>query len=711
MNRLLISLGLAGTALFMCGCESMTQQTEITAPVAAKVPHEMTLHGVTRVDNYYWLRDDSRSNPQVLAHLHRENAYTEAQLGPFKPLQQQLFKELTARMTADDSSVPYRWHRHWYSRQYRPHQEYPVLVRSSTQKGPAMVLLDVNQRAAGHEFYSLGDTSISPDESVLAFAEDTLSRRIYTVHFKDLNSGQLLPDTLTNVDGAMVWSNDGRYVFYIAKDPQTLLGDRVFRHKLGTPQTADVLVYREQDDSYYLDLGKTLDETHIVLTHENTTTSEVSLLDANAPLGTFLPVLARQEGMEYSVAKRGNELYILTNWQAQNFRLMKVDIAKAGNQALWQQVIPHDADVLLEDFLLLDDFLVLQTREMGLSHIRIYPDSDPSRGYDLPFDDPAYVVGLDANPSQHSRELRVYYSSPSTPETIYQYQLDFPGRRTLLKQDKVLGGFAADNYRTERLRITARDGTPVPVTLVYRKDKFSRNGSNPLYVYGYGAYGAVIEPEFRDDIISLLDRGVVYAIAHVRGGEMLGRRWYEAGKLLHKQNSFNDFVDVTRGLLAEKYGAPGKVVAAGRSAGGLLMGAVLNQAPELYLAVAAHVPFVDVVTTMLDESIPLTTNEYDEWGDPRQKAYFDYMLGYSPYDNVKHQDYPHLLVTSGLHDSQVQYFEPAKWVAKLRDYKTDKHLLLLHTDMAAGHGGKSGRYSSYEDTALEYAFLLGLLGY
>lgn len=711
MKKLLVSLGLAGIALMLCGCESMKQQTAVAAPVAMKIPHAMTLHGVTRTDDYYWLRDDSHSDPQVLDYLRQENAYTAAKLQPFKPLQQQLFKELTARVAAEDSSVPYHWHKHWYYSRYQQGQEYPLLARSSALNGPEQLLLDTNQRAAGHEFYSLGGTSVSPDESLLAFAEDTLSRRIYTVYFKDLHSGQLLADKLTDVDGDVVWSNDGRYVFYIAKDPQTLLGDRVFRHKLGTPQSADVLVYHELDDAYYLDLGKTLDETRIVLTHESTTTSEVSWLDANAPLGEFLAVTPREEGVEYSVAKRGNELYILTNWQAQNFRLMQVNISKASHKANWQSVIPNSPDVLLEDFLLLDDFLVLQTREQGLSHIRIYPDADTTRGYELQFDDAAYVVGLDVNPSQHSRDLRVYYSSPSTPETIYDYQLDFPGRRTLLKQEKVLGGFEAANYRTERLRITARDGTPVPVTLVYRKDKFKRDGTNPLYVYGYGAYGIVIEPAFHDDIISLLDRGVVYAIAHVRGSEMLGRHWYQDGKMLHKQNSFNDFVDVTRGLLQEKYGAAGKVLAAGRSAGGLLMGAVVNQAPELYLAVAAHVPFVDIVTTMLDESIPLTTNEYDEWGNPNDKPYFDYMLSYSPYDNVRHQDYPNLLVTSGLYDSQVQYFEPAKWVAKLRDYKTDDHLLLLHVDMSAGHGGKSGRYSSYEDTALEYAFFLGLLGY
>ncbi|WP_375336919.1 S9 family peptidase [Shewanella algae] len=699
-----------GTALWLCGCSGMNSENKLVAPVAEKRPHTMSLHGVTRTDDYYWLRDDERKAPDVIDYLERENAYTAARLKPWEPLKQKLFKELTSRLEQDESSVPYRWHNHWYYRRFEAGLEYPVIARSRELNGEEQLLLDVNQRAEGQEFYALGGVSVSPDEQILAFAEDTLSRRIYSVYFKDLATGELLADKLTGVDGRVVWSNDNRYVFYIAKDPQTLLGYQVFRHKLGSPQSEDVLVYEEQDDTFYISLGKSLDESLIVLHHESTTTSEVSLLDANAPLGEFRAFLPREEGHEYSIAKRGDEFFILSNWQATNFRLMKTTAADAGDKRKWQQVLAHDPEVRLEDLLLLDDYLIVQSRSQGLSHIKVYPHTDLSWGYELAFDDPAYVVGLDINPSQHSRELRLYYSSPTTPESIYSYQLDKPGERKLLKQEKVLGDFEPGNYQAERLLIPARDGAQVPVTLVYRKDKFRKDGSNPLYQYGYGAYGHIIEPDFDASILSLLDRGVVYAIAHVRGGEMLGRPWYDDGRLFNKRNSFNDFEDTTRALLDLGYAAPGKVVAAGGSAGGLLMGAVVNQAPGLYLAVAAHVPFVDIVTTMLDESIPLTTNEYDEWGNPNDKPYFDYMLSYSPYDNIRHQAYPHLLVTTGLHDSQVQYFEPAKWVAKLRDYKTDDNLLLLQTDMEAGHGGKSGRFRQFEDTALEYAFFLGLLG-
>ena len=507
----------------------------------------------------------------------------------------------------------------------------------------------------------------------------------------------------------MVWANDNQHVFYIAKDPQTLLGYQVFRHQLGTPQSADVLVYEEQDDAFYIGLGKSLDESNIELYAESTVTSEVSVLDANQPLGQFAAILPREEDHEYSVSKLGNSYYILTNWQATNFRLMKVDIAQAADKNAWQDVIAHDINSRIEDVLLLNDYMVMQTRERGISRIRVYPFNGQA-SFELAFNDPAYVVGFDVNSSQASDKLRLYYSSPTTPESVFEYALAQPNERKLLKQEQVLGGFNADDYQAERLFIEARDGKQVPVTLVYRKALFNKDGSNPLYQYGYGSYGYTIEPDFSSSVLSLLDRGVVYAIAHVRGSEMLGRAWYDDGRMLNKQNSFNDFVDVTKALVEQGYGAQDKVVAAGGSAGGLLMGGVINQAPECYFAVAAHVPFVDVVTTMLDESIPLTTNEYDEWGNPNEKAYFDYMLSYAPYDNVSTQAYPHLLVTTGLHDSQVQYFEPAKWVAKLRDYKTDSNMLLFDTDMEAGHGGKSGRYRQYDDTAKEYAFFIGLLG-
>ncbi len=707
----------------------MKQADKLLPPLAKKVPFELNRHGIKRIDNYYWLRDDARKAPQMLAYLEAENRYTMDQFTPYESLQKTLFDELIGRLDKDESSVPYKWHSHWYSRRYQLGFEYPVIVRSRGEVEPQIshistlsedsplaskqlheqILLDVNVRASGHDFYGLGGVSISYDESTLAFGEDTLSRRMYKIYFKDLESDTFLDDVLQGTDGRTVWANDSQHVFYIKKDPQTLLGNQVFRHRLGTDQSQDVQVYAEQDDSYYISLGKSLDESRIVLFHESTITSQVSVLDANKPLTQFKPLLPREEGHEYSVSKLGDEYYILTNWQAENFRLMKASESNISDKNQWQQVIAAAADTRIEDILLLKDYLVVQTRTQGVSQIEVYPFGE-QMSYQLVFNDPAYVVGLDMNASQRSDKLRIYYSSPTTPESVYEYDLSQHMNRRLLKQEKVLGGFDSERYQAERLFIMARDGAKVPVTVVYRKDKFTRDGTNPLYQYGYGAYGHTIEPDFNSSTISLLDRGVVYAIAHVRGGEMLGRPWYDSGRMLNKQHSFDDFIDVTKALVAQGYGDSKQVLAAGGSAGGLLMGGVINQAPELYFAVAAHVPFVDIVTTMLDETIPLTTNEYDEWGDPNDKTYFDYMLSYSPYDQMTRQAYPHLLVTSGLHDSQVQYFEPAKWVAKLRDYKTDNNKLLFHIDMEAGHGGKSGRYRRYQDTAQEYAFFLGLLG-
>ncbi len=678
-------------------------------PIAKKEPKVLELHGVRRVDNYYWLRDDERKAKPVIEYLQAENDYAAKAFSQLGGLEKDLFDELANRLEKNDASVPYLWRGNWYGQVYEADSEYPKFVRSETQDGPQQVILNVNDRAKGHEFYSLGRISISPNQSLLAFSEDTLSRRIYKVYIKNLVTGELLSDTLEGVDGALVWANDNQHLFYIVKDPQTLLGNKVYRHRLGTQQTDDVLVYEELDDSYYLALGKSLDESRIALFQNNTTTSQVSYLNADKPTSDFVPVLTREEGHEYSAAKLGDEVYILTNWQAPNFRVMKVALDKSQNKANWQEVIPASANTRYEDMLLLKDYLVVQSRTQGVSHIHVH-GLNQEANYSLEFNDPAYVVGLDVNREQNSDKLRLYYSSPTTPESIFEYQLAKPNQRTLLKQEKVLGGFDSDNYQSERLMLPARDDVKVPVTLVYRKDKFKADGTNPLYIYGYGAYGYTVEADFDSSVLSLLDRGFVYAIAHVRGGEMLGRPWYDAGRMEHKHHSFDDFVDVTRALVERKYGDKSSVFAAGGSAGGLLMGAVINQAPELYLGVAAHVPFVDIVTTMLDESIPLTTNEYDEWGNPNKAKDFHNMLSYSPYDQIGAQTYPNLLVTTGLHDSQVQYFEPAKWVAKLREYKTDDNLLLFYTDMDAGHGGKSGRYRQFEDTAREYAFFLGLLG-
>jgi oligopeptidase B len=696
---------IAGVCLFMSACSHHSAQAPeaADAPIANKVPHTMALHGVSRTDNYYWLRDDKRESPEVLAYLNAENAYAKARMSGWTALKDTLFDEMKSRLVKDDSSVPYRWKGHYYYRRVEGEREYPIIARKVSLDAPEQLLLDANERAAGHEFYSLGRTSISEDGKLLAFGEDTLSRRIYRIYIKDIATGALLDDVLDNTEGEAIWANDGQHLFYIAKDPQTLLGYQVFRHRLGTPQSEDVLVYEEADDSFYIDLGKSLDGSQILLYHQSTTTSEVQLLDANAPLGEFVPFLPREEDHEYSITKLGDTYYVLTNWQATNFRLMAVDKAHTADKSRWREVLPYDEAVRIEDVLVLKSALVLQTREAGKTHIRIY-QPDGTAPTEIEFDEAAYVTWLGMNPEQDSTLVRFHYSSLTTPDSTFDYNLS-TGKRELKKQLQV-PGFEAGAYQSERLMLPARDGTLVPVSVVYRKDKFSKDGSNPLYQYGYGAYGSVVDPDFSLSALSLLDRGVVYAIAHVRGGEMLGRPWYDAGRMFNKINSFTDFIDVTDGLVKLGYGAKDKVVASGASAGGLLMGAVANMAGEKYLAINAGVPFVDVVTTMLDESIPLTTNEYDEWGNPNEKPSFDYMLSYSPYDNLARKAYPHMLVTTGLHDSQVQYFEPAKWVAKLRDYKTDSNELLLVTDMEAGHGGKSGRYRQFEDMALEYGFFL-----
>ncbi|WP_394204300.1 S9 family peptidase [Shewanella waksmanii] len=681
--------------------------TTVCPPVAEKRPVTHQLHGINRLDNYHWLRDDKRQEPQMLSHLQAEKDYCDAVLAPVKPLYEKLLTELTSRVDKDESSVPYVWHQHWYQHRYSADNEYPVFERSAEREGDYQVMLDLNQRAQDHEFYDLGGLAVSPDENLLAFAEDTLSRRIYTVFIKDLRSGQLLSDTLTGIDGQIVWAQDNQHLFYIAKDPQTLLGNKVYCHRIGTAQVDDRLVYQERDDSFYLSLGKTLDETLITLCHESTITSEVSVLAADNPSEDFKALIARETGIEYSLAKHGQRYFILTNWQAENFQLMSADADVISDRSQWQVVKAGHQTCRIEDVLALENHLIVQTREQGLTHIYVY-DMQMNLQFELPFKDGAYVTGLDVNPQQNSDKLRVYYSSLTTPESVFEYDLN-TAEAKLLKQQKVNGNFQSQDYQSERIFVSARDGQRIPVSLVYRRDKFAKDGTNPLYQYGYGAYGHTIEPWFDSAILSLLDRGIVYAIAHIRGGEMLGRHWYDSGRMFNKKNTFNDFIDVSHGLIEQQYCHQDKIVASGGSAGGLLIGCVINQAPQLYCAVAAHVPFVDIVSTMLDETLPLTTNEYDEWGNPNELACFEYMLSYSPYDQVTEQAYPPMLVTSGLHDSQVQYFEPAKWVAKLREYSSSDQPILFDIDLSAGHGGKSGRFKHYQDVATEYSFLLTAL--
>ncbi|MBQ4834467.1 S9 family peptidase [Pseudoalteromonas sp. MMG010] len=676
-------------------------------PVADKHPHTLTTHGKNRVDNYYWMRDDERKNQQVLAHLQAENTYCDNQLAAIKPLQNTLFEELKGRIVKDDNTVPVKDGKYWYHSEVRGDDEYSRHFRSTNiNASDKHLLLDVNILAAGFDFYELGEVAISPSEQVLAYSQDVEGRRIYTVHFKDILSGELLDDVLENTEGQVVWANDNKTLFYVRKDEQTLLGFQVFRHTLGSAQSEDVLVYEESDRSFYMGLGKSRDESLILIDLASTETNDTYVLDANKPLGEFTQLIPREEGHEFDVDKLNDTFYIVTNWQAKNFRLMTATSDTVANKSQWVEHTAHRDDVLLEDVETFNDFLVLTEREQGQTRFVIINKQGQRRK--LEFDDPCYYAAVAMNPEPNTSHARIYYSSLTTPGTLYNVNLE-TGDKAVLKQQQVLGDFNADNYTSERLFIKARDGVSVPVSIVYRQDTFNKDGTNPLFQYGYGAYGYTIDPNFSSSSLSLLDRGFVYVIAHVRGGEMLGRHWYEQGKMQHKQNSFNDFIDVTKALIAQGYCSANKVFASGGSAGGLLMGAVLNQAPELYLGVGSHVPFLDVLTTMLDESIPLTTNEYDEWGNPNDEQYYKVIEAYSPYDNISAQAYPHILVTTGLHDSQVQYWEPMKWVAKMREYKTDNNILVFKTDMDAGHGGASGRFKSLEEKALEIAFFIGLL--
>ncbi|MBU2870375.1 S9 family peptidase [Colwellia sp. E2M01] len=684
----------------------------LTAPIAKKVPHKIITHDHTRIDDYYWMRDDERKDAEILAHLAAENAYTSAKLKHTEAMQEQIFQEIKARINKDDNSVPTRKGNFYYSSQMQGENEYPIYVRATDFKGSNLaVLLDVNKLAKAHEYYQVSGISPSPNGELLAYGEDTISRRIYTIYFKNIANNTLLDEQLVGTSGNFVWGNDNKTIYYIKKDPQTLLGYQVFRHILGQAQADDELVYEETDNAYYTYLSKSKDGENIFIWHSSTEASGVSIIYTNNNTGDIKakPVMfiPREEAHEYSIAKLNDWYYILTNWQATNFRLMKVHQSKLGDKAHWQDVIPANDDVKLEDFELFNDHLVYQQRENGITYITIEQLSTGKK-QQLSFNDSAYSVELYGNNELDNTALRLHYDSFTTPGTDFDIDL-ITFEKTQLKQTKVLGDFNSKNYLSERIFVTARDGKQVPVSLVYRKDLFKKDGTNPLYQYAYGSYGHTIDPYFSLSRLSLLDRGFVYAIAHIRGSEMLGRPWYDDGKKLNKMNTFTDFIDVTKSLTTQGYGDKNKVFAAGGSAGGLLMGAVINMAPELYKGISAAVPFVDVVTTMLDESIPLTTNEFDEWGNPKEKVYYDYMLSYSPYDQIKAQDYPNILVTTGLHDSQVQYFEPMKWVAKLRDYKTDDNILLFKTDMEAGHGGASGRFKQIHETALEYSFFLDLL--
>ena len=677
----------------------------LAPPRAEPRPHVLEAHGDRRVDEYYWLRE--RDDPEVLAYLEAENAYTERMLAGVAPLRERLFEEIVGRIAEDDATVPVRRRDHWYAARYVAGGEYPVYTRRhGSETAPEEVILDVNRLAEGKEYFAARGLAVSDGQTLLAYATDDVGRRLYTLRFRDLTTGRDLPETIEDVAPGAVWASDDRHVFYVKRDPVTLREYRVYRHELHTDPARDALVFEEPDETFAVSVARLKSRAYVAIASTQTVSSEWWVLRADDPTGAFRVVEPRQRDHEYDVDHVDGRFYIRTNRDAKNFKLVRAPESTPG-AAHWDEVVPHRDDVLIEGFELFRTHLVVATRENGLTglHVRAW---DGSGEHDIEFDEPAYVVSAVDNVEADATALRFRYESLTTPDSVFDYDLE-TRTRTLRKREPVLGGYDPARYVAERIDAPARDGARIPISLVRRSD-VPRDGTAPVLMYGYGSYGISSDPTFRSERISLLDRGFVFAIAHVRGGEELGRAWYEDGRQASKMNTFTDFIDATEHVVGERYAAPGRVYATGGSAGGLLVGAVSNLRPDLWAGVVARVPFVDVVTTMLDPDIPLTTFEYDEWGDPNDPDAYRTMLSYSPYDNVEAKDYPAMLVTTGLHDSQVQYWEPAKWVARLRATKTDDRPLLLHTNMDAGHGGASGRFRAHRETALTYAFLFDLAG-
>jgi oligopeptidase B len=677
-------------------------------PVAAVRSHVVESPNGSRTDEYYWLRDDNRADKDVLGYIAAENAYKEAMSAHTQALEDKVYEEIVGRIKQDDSTVPYRLRGYWYYTRFETGKEYPIYARKAgTLDAPEQLMLDANPMAEGHGFFHIGATAIAPDNNLLAYGEDTIGRRQYALRFKDLATGETLPDRIDNVDPSFAWTADSKSVLYLEKDPETLLARRVRRHVLGTDPAQDPLVYEQDDESFYTGVQTTKDEKYVLINAQSTVSSEWRYARADDPALAFKLFYSRERDFEYYIDHLDGRWIIRTNWQAPNYRLMEAKVGEEGDRANWKEIVAHRQDAFIHAFDVFRDFLAIEERSDAIRKIRIRPWGGGKDFY-IASDEPAYATSLGQNAEIDTNIVRYEYNSLTTPETIYDYDIR-TGERQLMKRTPVLGGYDPANYRTELVWAVARDGAKVPVSIVYRVG-FKKDGTTPMLQYGYGSYGATYDPTFSVARVSLLDRGFVFALAHIRGGQEMGRRWYDEGRLLNKKNTFNDFIDVTRFLVKQGYADPKRVSAIGGSAGGLLMGAVANLAPADYRAIVAQVPFVDVVTTMLDESIPLTTNEFDEWGNPKNKENYDYMLSYSPYDNVSRQAYPAMLVTTGLWDSQVQYWEPAKWVARLRARNTGKEPLLFRTTMEAGHGGKSGRFQRYREIAEEYAFILDQSG-
>ena len=670
-----------------------------------KIPTKLEKHGHVRVDDYYWLRE--RENPEVIKYLNDENERAAREMAHARDFEQNIFEEIKGRFKQTDMSVPYRREDYYYYTRYEHGKEYPIYARKrGAFEQPEEIMLDGNALAAGHEFFSIGGSAVSSGQDMLAYAVDTQGRRIHNAYVKNLVTGEMLPDVLSNVTENLVWANDNKILFYGKQDETTLRQYQIYRHLIGTDPAQDQLVYQEDDETFVAYIFKTKSKKFLMIVSAHTNSQEYRCLAADQPSGEFKVFLPREREHEYHIDHFHDRFIIRTNYQAKNFRLMWTALDEPAREH-WQEIVPHRDDVYVGDFELFRDHLVLEERARGLTQVRIIPWSGGVSHY-LEFAEPAYRANLNINLQFDTNMLRFEYTSMKTPLSIYDYDMT-TRRKTLLKQEEILGGFDPDNYVSERLYARAPDGTDFPISLLYRKG-MHRNGDNPLLLYGYGAYGVSIDAAFSSPRLSLVDRGFIYAIAHIRGGQEMGRQWYEDGRLLKKKNTFSDFIAAAEFLIRERFTAPEKLFAMGRSAGGLLMGAISNMRPDLFQGIVAEVPFVDVMTTMLDASIPLTTGEYDEWGDPNQKQFYDYMLSYSPYDNVERKAYPAMLITGGLHDSQVQYWEPAKWAAKLRELKTDRNRLLLKTNMEAGHGGASGRFRRYRETAFSYVFLLDLAG-
>ena len=698
------SLVIVMMALVLSQCNMTEQKTSVKAPVAAKKAKVFKEHGQERVDDYFWL--NQREDSAVLDYLNAENDYLGKRMAHTQALQTSLYDEMVARIKKDDASVPFFTEGYWYYTRYVEGGEYPIKCRKKeTLDADEEIMLDGNEMAKGHDYFSIGSWNISPNNEWIVYGIDTVSRRKYTLYFKNLLTGKVLEESIPETNGSAVWADDNKTIFYATKDEETLRPDKVHRFQVGG-NSKSTEVYFEKDDTFYTGVSKTRSGKYIVIWSGSTLTNDFQILESADPMGEFKSFSPRVKGHEYTLEHREGEFIITTNKDAINFKVMKTS-DQATAMENWTDYIPHQKETLITGVTALKDYLVIEERTAGLTQIKV-KDLQANEEFYIEFGEQAYAAGTYNNYDYKANSLRYFYESMTTPESVIDIDLKTK-TKTVKKQKEVLGTFSPEDYKTERVFATARDGAKVPMSIVYKKD-MKKDGSTPALLYGYGSYGATIEPYFSSSVLSLLDRGFVFAIAHIRGSQMMGREWYEDGKLLKKKNTFHDFIDCGKYLIKEGYAAKDQLYGEGGSAGGLLIGAVINMEPSLFNGVIAAVPFVDVMTTMLDETIPLTTAEYDEWGNPNEKEYYDYMLSYSPYDNVQAHAYPNMLVTTGLHDSQVQYFEPAKWVAKLRELKTDDNMLIMKTNMTAGHGGVSGRFERYKEKAMEYAFFLDLAG-